>query len=206
MNALRKVWHWVKWPLIVLVALFIIICIYFVYLGRDKYLTEQAVARIHAQKVSLSTVMGDALPPKPYGPEADSTLAGIDKNNNGIRDDVELAIFAKYPHSAKIRAAELQYAMTEQMFITDVFNTKTWKAVAEENSRGYQCVSNSLPYSGDLKKDFIIIDARAKEVEDWVLNTQQRKDAADNADTYTTSFGSLDGVNNCDIDLNSLSN
>ncbi len=60
---------------------------------------------------------GKHLPLTPNKEENDATVAGIDNNGNGIRDDVELAIFAKYPNSAKIRAAELQYAMALQLMI-----------------------------------------------------------------------------------------
>ena len=39
------------------------------------------------------------------------TIAGIDANKNGIRGDMELAIFKQYPDSAKTRAVLLQYAL-----------------------------------------------------------------------------------------------
>ena len=67
--------------------------------------------------------MGTNLPPQPYEPENDATVAGLDKNNNGIRDDVELAIFAKYPKSAKIRAAELQYPTNTAATGSDITGT-----------------------------------------------------------------------------------
>ncbi|MFY9463152.1 MAG: hypothetical protein WAP52_03130 [Candidatus Sungiibacteriota bacterium] len=79
----------------------------------DKQKTDEQVAKIHATKLSLDDVMGKNLPPDP-GVEADKTLQGIDASRNGIRDDVELAIFKLHPDSARIRAVLLQYALALQ--------------------------------------------------------------------------------------------
>ena len=56
----------------------------------EKQKTEEAVLRIHAQKITLDDVMGTKLPPEPSQELNDSTIEGIDANQNGIRDDVEL--------------------------------------------------------------------------------------------------------------------
>ena len=50
--------------------------------------------------------MGKNLPAQPDQKLNDSTIAGIDENKNGIRDDVELAIFKKYPDNAKTLETE----------------------------------------------------------------------------------------------------
>jgi len=193
MTILKRVWRWVKWPLAILVVAYIALVIYRLPAVGEKQRTADTIATIQAQKVTLADVMGTNLPPQPYEPENDATVAGLDKNNNGIRDDVELAIFAKYPHSAKIRAAELQYAMTEQMFLTDVTNTDTWKAVAEEDSRAFTCALKVISYNQTV------------EVQDMVLNTDLRKNAEQKAFNFITSHGSASGPA-CDIDLNSLPN
>jgi hypothetical protein len=193
------------------VVAYIALVIYRLPAVGEKQRTADTIAAIQAQKITMADVMGTNLPPQPYEPENDATVAGLDKNNNGIRDDVELAIFAKYPNSAKIRAAELQYAMTEQMFLTDVNNTDTWKAVAEEDSRSSYCISETAPHPTLTDSNAIwvawgkLIDSRTKEVQNWVLNTQARKDAQTKADSFITSYGSSSG-GECDIDLNSLSN
>jgi len=184
-DSLRAVWRWVKWPLIVLAVLYAIDVAWAVWYRSNEAQTNAAVAAIHAQKITLADVMGTNLPPVPDQAENDATVAGIDKNNNNIRDDVELAIFKKYPNSAKIRAAELQYAMTEQMYLTKVTNTETWKAVAEENGRANICLSG-------------VSDLKYKEVEGLVFNTKLRQDARDAAFEFITSHGSADGTA-CDI-------
>ena len=207
-NFLHRTWHWVRWPLGVVVLLYVGLVAYRVPAMFEKDKTDAAVAKIHAQKITLADVLGTALPSPPNEQENNSTVAGIDKNNNGIRDDVELAIFAKYPdgvypvrsvvsNGARIRAAELQYAMTEQMFLTDVFNTETWKAVAEEDSRASACIGLA---SGD---DFNLYRTRSKEVEALVFNSKIRKDAETTADKFTTSYG-LPNTDLCNVDLNKL--
>ena len=204
MNIFKKVWKWIKWPLLVLVVAYAALVIYRIPAVGEKQRTADTIAAIQAQKITMADVMGTNLPPQPYEPENDATVAGIDKNNNGIRDDVELSIFAKYPNSAKIRAAELQYAMTEQMFLTDVSNTDTWKAVAEEDSRAYNCISLTYPRT-NMSKYIQVTDGYSNEVEAWVFNTQARKDAKDKAFDFITGHGPASG-NVCDIDLNSLPN
>lgn len=181
----------VRWPLLVLVLAYAALVIYRIPAVGEAQRTKVAIANIEARHITLNDVTGINLPPVPYQPENDATVAGIDKNGNGIRDDVERAIFANYPNDPKIRAAELQYAMTEQMFLTDVFNTDTWKAVAEQDDRAFDCGHGVVTYQESLK------------VQDLVFNTQMRKDAEAKAYTFTTSNGPTSGAA-CDIDLSTL--
>jgi len=189
----RALWRCV-WPLgAIVLCLFIIGVALDVPASNLQDKTATAIQYIQSQKITLNDVDGTNLPPQPYEPENDATVAGVDKNNNGIRDDVELAIFAKYPNSEKIRAAELQYAMTEQMFLTQVFNTDTWKAVAEEDARAYTCALSVISYDESVQ------------LQNLVFNTQTRQTAEQKAFEFTTSHGSTSG-NACDIDLSLLSN
>jgi hypothetical protein len=197
---LAKVWRWVKWPLFILAVAYAALVVWRVFVLFDIDKTNAAVAQIHAQKITLADVMGANLPPVPNQAENDATVAGIDKNNNGIRDDVELAIFAKYPNSAKIRAAELQYAMALQLMLTKVTNSETWIAAAKEVSRGNACVGETVP-----DRDFAVYQARYREVESLVLDTGLRTTAEDRAYDFTTSFG-LPNTNLCNVDLNTLPN
>src|SRR3989344_3884166 len=183
-DSLRAVWRWVRWPLYGLVVGYVLLVIYDVQRLFDIDKTNEAVAAIHAQKITLEDVQGSNLPPVPDQAENDATVAGIDKNNNGVRDDVELAIFKKYPNSAKIRAAELQYASALQMELTKVTNTETWKAVAEEDGRAHLCILQTK--------------ADRKEIEFLVFNTQIRKDAQIKAFEFITSFGPASGTV-CDV-------
>jgi hypothetical protein len=182
--SLAKVWRFARWPLLVVLALYAALVIYRIPAVGEKKRTAEAVARIHAQKITLDDVMGKNLPPAPDPASVDATVAGVDANKNNIRDDVELAILKKYPSSARIRAAELQYAMAEQMYLTQVFNTETWKAVAEETGRANICMS--------------LTKANEEYVESLVFNTPVRKQAQEKAFEFITSHGSAAGTP-CDI-------
>ena len=195
---LRAVWRWVRWPVLVLGFLYAVLVGFRTFVLFDEEKTAEAVAQIHAQKITLADVMGTTLPPAPDQAENDATVAGIDKNNNGIRDDVELAIFKKYPNSAKIRAAELQYAMALQLMLTKVNNAETWIAAAKETSRGAACIGETVP-----NRDLKIYVQRTEEVDSLVLNTSLRKEANDGVYDFTTSYG-LPNTELCNVDLELL--
>ena len=158
--------------------------IYRIPVALDKQKTPGIVAQIHATRLTLADVEGKSLPPVPDQAENDATVVGIDKNNNGIRDDVELAIFKKYPTDKKTRAAALQYALELQMEFTQVINSPTLVAVIQEEGRGGICVL-------DNKK--------TNEIKDLTFNTQIRKDTREDLfRKYMTSY-SLPNENFCDI-------
>jgi hypothetical protein len=61
-------------------------------------------------------LVGD-LPPDP-GVAGEATIEGIDANNNGVRDDLELAIFASYPDNPGAREILYQSAIAYQTMLT----------------------------------------------------------------------------------------
>jgi hypothetical protein len=145
--------------------------------------------------------MGTNLPPMPDQKLNDSTIAGYDVNNNGVRDDVELAVFKEYPNSAKIRAAELQYAQALQLELTQVFNSETLVAVMKKEDLAYNCLGDN-----DVNNDLTLLHQKEKEVESLVLNTDLRKkEQLDNYKKYMTSY-TLPSGNHCDVDFSSLPN
>ncbi len=200
--SLRRVWQWARWPLFILGAAYVAVVLYRVWAIGEEEKTQQAVAHIHAQKITLADVMGNNLPPPPNQQENNATVEGVDVNNNGVRDDVELAIFEKYPDSPRVRAAQLQYALTQQMFLTEVFNNETWKAVAEEDSRANFCLSLTHPRE-NLVEFGKIIDQRVSEVEGLVFNTRLRNEKKQEAFDFSTSYG-LVNTNACDVSVDTL--
>lgn len=56
------------------------------------------------------TINGHTLPPEPDPIVNNSTLGGVDSNNNGVRDDVERNIYATYP--VKLHRGLLMYRAT----------------------------------------------------------------------------------------------
>src|SRR3990167_11282788 len=91
-----------KWGGFAVLASFVVLGIVRMFVLDAQEKTAEQVAKLHATILTLDDVMGKNVPPDP-GAEADKTVQGIDANENGIRDDVELAIFKEYPNSAKTR-------------------------------------------------------------------------------------------------------
>ncbi len=197
---MQKTLKILKWTGIVLVGLFILAEIIRLPFRLQNEKTAEQVAKIHATKLQLDDVLGKNLPPDP-GAEADKTIAGIDANHNGIRDDVELAIFQEYPTSAKTRAVLLQYALALQMeFTQPIVNKETVTAVAEEKSKGFDCVGSIIPRgNGDFEKLNVYINF----VKDREFNTDERKKQSRN---FNNKVGSYELPSGCDIDLSTLPN
>jgi hypothetical protein len=195
--ATRKIWRYLRWPLAIIAALYLAGIVYELVTLPKK--TEATVAAIHAQKLTMDDVDGKHLPPPPDPKLADATVEGIDVNHNGIRDDVELAIFKKYPNDTKLRAAELQYALAQQTYTTRVINADTWKAVAIQLSRGYQCIGD-LSSEGSVSAALKLTEARTAEVEKQTFNTEAREKRRVDSDKYTTSYGDTEEPY-CDLSL-----
>src|SRR3989338_10716424 len=154
MQWFHRAWRIIRWPLGILVVLYIGVAIFSIPHALEKMKTEEVVARIHSQKLTIENVNGEPLPPPPDPVQVDATVEGVDANQNGIRDDVELAIFEKYPNDAKIRAAELQYAMALQMELTQVFNSDTLVVTLQKESRASSCIIETARTQGLPFKQF----------------------------------------------------
>ncbi len=172
----------------------------------ERQKTGEQIAKIRATKLTIDDVMGVNLPLPPDPELKDATIAGFDSNRNGIRDDVELAIFEAYPDSARTRAALLQYALALQTQMTlEVVNKKTFVATIEDmDTRALNCLW-SLFSRDDLEK-FIEETTRYEDfIKELQYNTEQRKRAIkelyeQNLDSFSASRGG------CDIDPSFLPN
>ncbi|MFA5791910.1 MAG: hypothetical protein WC884_02645 [Candidatus Paceibacterota bacterium] len=206
--AAHKIFKILKWAFLILIGLYLILVAVRVvhFFNLDK--TNAQVQKIHNTKLALDDVMGTNLPPDP-GTEADKTVQGIDANNNGIRDDVELAVFKEYPNSAKTRAVLLQYALALQMqFVQPIVNTTTVTEVVREQSRAFICIGEILERDDENEK---IMDQYFKDgnklrsfVKEMQLNTQERKDVRNIFLKNVRSYSDLD--KGCDIDYSKLPN
>ncbi len=199
----------IKWFFLVLVVLFILLEAVRLPFRLQEENTAAQVAKIHATKLTLDDVMGKNLPPDP-GALADKTVAGIDANNNGIRDDVELAIFREYPNSAKTRAVLLQYALALQMEVVQpIVNKDTVTQVAIEQSRADSCLADTLvprksPESSRSSFDMQKIDNYISFIKNKQFNTQERKQAEKSF--FNGHLGSYELIDGCDLDLSALPN
>ncbi len=205
---LKAVWKWAKWPLAVILVLYVGLVLYRIPHFFELDRTNEAIAFIESQRITLEDVSGDHLPPPITEAEANATLEGVDKNENGIRDDVERAIFKLYPDSARIRAAELQYAKALQLELTDkVFNSETLVAVIHQENRASSCITDmgpevSLKDSQEkISAAFEITSKRQREIENLIFNTEDRKSRHDDIyKKYMTSYGDEEG-SKCDVEV-----
>lgn len=173
---IRKVWRAIRTPFLVIFIIVMLITIWRLPAVKEKKETAKIIAQIRATKLTLDDVLGKNLPPDP-GADADKTLQGIDANKNGIRDDVELAIFKQYPTSAKMRAQLLQYALSLQMITTLPFvNEEIANITAEEIGRSYICIGETLSKE-DIKKYIEESNSMANFVEEKQFNTDLRRNA-----------------------------
>ncbi|MBK5215701.1 MAG: hypothetical protein JJE53_02760 [Candidatus Pacebacteria bacterium] len=200
-----KIFKWAFW---VLIGFFIILVIIRFFNLSDVEKTNNQVLKIHSTKLNMSDVLGDNLPPDP-GVAADTTVEGVDFNKNGIRDDVEIAIFKEYPNSAKTRAVLLQYALALQTMTNQSFiNNEIATAVIQEKSRSYSCIGEIVKRDDSNK---VIMDNYFEEtdllrffVENKQLNTTDR--IKSDSDFYKEVRSYADLGKSCDIDISELSN
>ncbi|MCX6754436.1 MAG: hypothetical protein NTU81_01240 [Candidatus Nomurabacteria bacterium] len=199
-----------KWAFLVLIGAFIILVIirFFNFFNVEN--TNNQILKIHTTKLSMSDVKGDVLPAD-FVSTTDDTPKGRDLNNNGIRDDVEVAIFKEYPNSEKTRAVLLQYALTLQMEVIQPFiNKGIVTEVVTEQGRADTCLSDSLvprksielPRNNDEMKK---IAEYINFVEEKQFNSDYRKQAHSDFYKYLGSYGESTNIT-CDIDLTILTN
>lgn len=193
----------ILWAPLALCLLYIALVLVRVPAVGEKEKTEKTVAYIRAQQITVRDVLGNHLPSPPNQTQDDTTILGVDSNGNGVRDDVELSIFASTSLPG-IRASELQYAHTLQLYLTDVFDKETWRAVSVQEDRAFQCLGQALRRAG-VKDDELVSATlgRAADIKSLVFNTQARKDAHEKAMNFITSFG-LESQTVCDIDPSTL--
>jgi len=138
------------------------------------------------------------LPPDP-GAVGKATLAGVDSDNDGVRDDVQRWIVMTYPNSQKTRAAFRQFAVDYQNAILDV----TSKAVVRNNFISMQRSMACLQY---VRTDFFDIALSLKSV---VLNTAARSRSflkGDNLLSGGVYKGISRGVQSCNFNPDVMPN
>jgi hypothetical protein len=131
----------------------------------DREKEQTAQAAFNAKPFNVQSAYN--LPPDP-GEAGKATIEGIDSNNNGIRDDVEIAIYnyAPRPDQEELRAALMQYAKVIQRKL--VTSPSDQNVVAETFSyqlRASECISLK-----SVRIDRMEVDL----VKKAVLNTSQR--------------------------------
>lgn len=83
----------------------------------DKNATTSKPLPVKVSLVAPESINGITVPPEPPVDLNNATLAGFDTNGNGVRDDVERALAAKFGGSADY-ASSLAYARTIQEMLS----------------------------------------------------------------------------------------
>lgn len=77
MQRSHRAWRIVRWPLGTVLILYIAIVIKSIPHALDYQRTEETVARIHSQKLTIENVNGEHLPPPPDPAQVNATVEGI---------------------------------------------------------------------------------------------------------------------------------
>ena len=97
-----------------------------------------------AQPLSLSSkncpLASDLLPPNP-GESGKATLAGIDSDGDGVRDDIQrFIVLIAYPNSARARMALRQFAKAMQVVLLAPHDRNSQRYAAEQANRAQDCL------------------------------------------------------------------
>ena len=91
------------------------------------------------QNITIYKIIhGHRLPPEPDPKINNSTLLGIDSNNNGVRDDVERAIYFRYQRPIE-QAFMMQYATRYPIVLEDPEGAAASKPLEQEHWNLYSC-------------------------------------------------------------------
>lgn len=201
-----RVWKIARWPFVGLAIIFILFIIFELPKAQDRQKTAEAVAKIHATRLTHNDVFGPVVA-EPDRVESDKTLVGIDANKNGIRDDVELDIYHAHQDSAKVTAAMLQYAKELQLEFTSINSSETWVAVQQVQSRGIGCViETAFAMGGTFDIQNNRSDEWLNEVEERMFSTDARKQKREEINRKYKSAFVGGGEQDCDLDPSQMEN
>ncbi len=93
------------------------------------------------------------LPPDP-GEEGKQTLEGIDADGDGVRDDVQRAIYRLEPRDERKRRAMLQYARGLQRKMLSRESIDAYNRAIDESVRNYSCLQQT--FEDDNDEDAVI--------------------------------------------------
>ena len=129
-------------------------------------------------EINITTSSSVALPPNP-GVAGKATLKGIDSDEDGVRDDVQIAIFERYSNNAEKRTALEQNAKALQDSISNgnVLDMSAINQAAQAIDIAIDCLYETVD---DPSSEISFI-------EDKVMNTSERGEA------YIQFNGALSG-------------
>ena len=149
-----------------------------------------------------------SLPGDP-GEEGKKELLGIDRNQNGVRDDIERYIAFAYPDSEKQRMALEQSARGLQAYLRDHESKPLTRENGKASDKSIDCLNHV--FSGNLDAS----DKAGEALEALFLNTKARSRAYRKADVQMGGYVSDNGLSSqtearrkaaCTFDADALPN
>ena len=126
------------------------------------------------------------LPPDP-GETGKSTLIGVDSDNDGVRDDVQIAITKLYPSDTSAKKALLKLAVEMQEAFVAQSNDNINQIYLEKLINATDCITIT---SSNPLRDIIYIEFA-------MINTEDRQKAYINInDTASGDFFLIDNIEN----------
>ncbi|MEK7175530.1 MAG: hypothetical protein AAB693_01870 [Patescibacteria group bacterium] len=122
-------------------------------------------------KIEGKTIDGVKLPPDP-GAEGKKTLVGIDSDKDGIRDDVQIAIYERYPTNPEFRKILFQVAKDMQDAViagAEGDRNKILKLM-EESGKGISCLSDKIE---DGYYDLKFLGIRVRDTRERILANEK---------------------------------
>lgn len=185
----------IKYVLLVLFILYAAIVAVRVFQIKDEKREAEKVKQIHSIRLTMKDIDEANLPPAPDEAINNSTVAGVDVNQNYVRDDIERFIFEKYKTNEE-RAAWMQYARAESFVTTKANSKETLKEVLRESSRANDCTLDIYVDQEGMTLDKL--NAMSDPIEAMILNTELRKQAQDRALEYLTT-SDVSNEESCDL-------
>ncbi|MBA9858383.1 hypothetical protein PQH03_16130 [Ralstonia insidiosa] len=106
-------------------------------------------------RTDIDVVENQAGRPGVKSTDFESTVSGIDANENGVRDDIERYIAKTYPAPAQ-RAAMMQYARAQQNYLLTATTPEKAKAAAQMLWQSFACARRQFGKEWlDLTKDIL---------------------------------------------------
>ena len=143
-----------RWVQVLIVALLLMSLYALVHHYRSSYIA-----------VELADAPG--IPPDPGRRKANSTLLGVDSDNDGVRDDVQRYILALEIDHPFYKRAQLQYAEAVQLILAGTFTPEQ-----ADDARGLLSNASGCAWSATGAMQW---EKDVDSLMDIILNTQKRR-------------------------------
>ncbi len=182
---------------------------------KDTQVTLQAkVGNTLSNTLNLTIIWevnGHRLPPEPDSTLNNSTLLGIDTNDNGVRDDVERWIYDRYKDDHPIMIPlKMQAARAYQKIIVDPSKAKDTYYIVDEQMNcqdSFGSWANAFGRKPLFEKDSELDIKEMREMKDVIYNTTQRARAYGlynqtlSGMVFRDEWPSQKWIDNCDFNM-----